>query len=468
MPGLTPLRPLALAATACLALTILNACAAPGEDDTAPPSDVPASEADAPADSEAGPDPDAQDGATGDPGSDVESEASDPGAPQAAAPATDCPDLTGTWTSAPYDVLRVDADHGEELVGGYVSVFEVAEQEGCTFSGRHSWHAGDDAEERAFIGSLDPGAGELAIIEPGASARYTGRVDGDTMDMVFREVSRDRSSMLVYGSRLARGEETPELAACPALAASWRSGPYDVLSLPPEGEAEVSGGYTTTLTVESQHGCLFRARDAWEAEGETGAAPLAGVLHPDGTTLSLVEIPEADGGSPVALLEGRVTGDDRLDLRFLGEMSDGASDVIAFAVSYGTRDEPPSADDCPDVTGTWLGGPFVAHRVTAEGERFRVQRTSRELAVLEQNGCLIHGENRWSGEDGTMNAERFAGVVDADSGAFTILELDPHPADGTSAWIVSRPLGVDTVLSAYLGHPDDGSYAQVFAERLTR
>lgn len=393
----------------------------------------------------------------------------DAAAPEPAAETVDCPDLTGTWTSAPYESLRVHADHGEERETGWSSVFDVREQAGCQFSGQHAWEKeGEEGGEAYFAGTLDPETGAFAIIEPGSAARHTGRLDGDEMELMLRMVEDDRAAMIVYGTRMARGEEAPAPVDCPELPTDWQSGPYDVLTVEVGGEAQVTGGYLTSLAIESQSGCAFRARDVWQDESgeETGAAPVAGVIHADGRTLSLVEIPEPGSNSPVALLEGRVAGDE-LQLTFLGRMGDDAAG-IAFALSYGNGDEPPPPPDCADVTGTWSGGPFVAHRISTEGETSQVRRTARELDVQEQSGCLIHGQNRWAGEDEVMNSEAFAGVVDPVTGAFMALELDPHPADGTSALITSRPREDGAVLSEYTGQPGDGSFAQVFAERLTR
>ena len=382
-----------------------------------------------------------------------------------------CPHVLGTWTSVEYDVLKLDADGSSEIVGGFISEFEVNNQSGCQFSGYHTWDNGVPADggQSYFIGMIDPETKHFTIIEPGTSSRYLGEANGDHMHLVFTHVAPDLSFNLVYGTSLGRGDEEVSAHGCPDITGTWNSSTYSVLEVNTSGESITYDDYTTTLDVQFQDGCVFRAIDAFTdgtSEG-TGSAAVAGVIHADGRTISMVEVPRPTELGPIAQITGRLTGTDRLDLVFIGEMSDNLAN-ISFKTAYSKSSTPPVPAACPDITGTWRGGPFEAYRISQGGTTTTVQRTARELVVSEQNDCLISGQNRWAGEDRVMNSEYFVGHMDSASGVITIMELDPHPNDGTTALITNRLLSDGSMLSEYTGYASDGSFAQVFAEVLTK
>jgi len=387
------------------------------------------------------------------------------GTPTASLPA--CPHMLGSWTSLEYDVLQVFSDHSQDVVSGYVSIFDVTRQRGCEFSGRHTWESDEDRVQSYFIGMVDPGNHEFTIIEPGTASRYVGNVDGDQMSLVFTHTAPDLSHLLAYSTSLAREDEDPVATICPQITGTWNSGAYNVMDVYADGTTEISGGWTTQLQILTQEGCMFRAIDTWTGGDETGSAPIAGVIHPDGVTLSMIEVPESGQLGPIAHITAHLSAPERLDLNFIGEFSDN-SENLAFTASYSQSTPPPAPRVCQDVTGSWSGGPFEAYRISQNGTASTVQRTARELVIAEQNGCLISGQNRWAGEDGMMNSEYFVGHVDPDSYTLTIMELDPHPVDGTTALITGRLLSDSSMLSEYTGYAGDGSFAQVFAEVLTR
>ena len=85
-----------------------------------------------------------------------------------------------------------------------------------------------------------------------------------------------------------------------------------------DGTSAELEGLTMTLAVEHQEGCHFRGVNTWSNESAGGSEPVAGVIHTDGLTVTMVEVGEHPEGGSSAVVRGLLVGEDTLHWEYAG------------------------------------------------------------------------------------------------------------------------------------------------------
>jgi len=120
-------------------------------------------------------------------------------------PANACSDLTGRWTSAVFQPLKVFTDGSREIQGPTSTTLDVVYQEGCQFQAVNSWSSGKLGGSEQVVGTISGETGMITMAEIGPHAKsgssgliiarlvgegkmtweYVGLADDDTMGQVF-------------------------------------------------------------------------------------------------------------------------------------------------------------------------------------------------------------------------------------------------------------------------------------------
>lgn len=111
---------------------------------------------------------------------------------------------------------------------------------------------------------------------------------------------------------------------CQDITGTWTSGKYEALSVHKDGTHSTITGLSMTLKVEHQSGCHFRALHTW-TNGEIGGTEhLAGVLHNDDTSITMVEVGEHPEGGTSGHIIGKLVGANKIDWEYAGIAKDGS------------------------------------------------------------------------------------------------------------------------------------------------
>jgi hypothetical protein len=384
-----------------------------------------------------------------------------------------CTDLLGTWASPEYDALKVSADNTHSSILGITMMLDINEQNGCSFSGSHTWGNGNIGGTEHLAGLLDPDTGSITMIEiglhpnDGTTGRMVGRLTGDRITIEYTGIAKNGTQGNVFSTIVTRGGSTTERESCPDISGTWNSSEYQAMAVNADGSTFVMEGLTMSLEVAHQEGCTFRGINNWSNGEISGKEPVAGVLHSDGSLVTIFELPPHPEDGATGLISARLNSSNDLDWTYIAKTADGTRSIV-FSTSLSQSGSAPTRQACPNLLGDWKSGPFEMLRVYADGTTQILQRNGRELEVDHQEGCLIMGTNNWFDDAGTRHTEPMAGIIDGEAGIVTIMELNPHPADGSTAIITERIMGADQLFSSYTGYASDDSYAGVFSLVLTR
>ena len=269
--------------------------------------------------------------------------------------------------------------------------------------------------------------------------------------------------VLLSGAMLLASCSGSSTSSCPDLVGDWSSPVYRALSVNSDDESRILPNLSMTLEITEQDGCGFRAVNRW-SNGEIGGSEyVAGLIHQGDDGVTLLELPTAPEDGTTGRVVGSLRGD-RMDWSYVGTRDDDrVATVFRTALS---RDTPVDNTVCPDIAGEWVSSTYQALRRDASGAERLIENLSMVLEVEEQVGCTFRGYNVWSnGEIG--GRELVAGVIHEDAEFVSIVELGPHPVDGTSAEIRARL--VDGEMEwAYTGLAIRGDYGIVFRTKLSR
>ena len=250
---------------------------------------------------------------------------------------------------------------------------------------------------------------------------------------------------------------------CPDLVGVWSSSTYNVFRVTSDGESRKLPDALMTLEITEQDGCGFRAVNRW-SNGEYGSAEyVAGLIHQGDDGVTFVELPKSPGDVTTGRVVGKLRGD-HMDWAYVGTRDDDRVTTVFRTVL--SRETLVDSTVCPDISGEWRSSEYQALRRDASGAETVLEGLSMVLEVEEQVGCTFRGYNVWSnGEIG--GREIVAGVIHEDAEFVSIVELDPHPIDGTNAEIRARL--VDGEMEwAYTGLASQGDYGIVFRSKLSR
>jgi len=252
-------------------------------------------------------------------------------------------------------------------------------------------------------------------------------------------------------------------ASCPDLVGEWSSPVYRALTVNSEDESRILPNLSMTFEITEQDGCGFRAVNRW-SNGEIGGAEyVAGLIHQGDDGVTLLELPTAPEDGTTGRVIGTLRGD-HMDWAYVGTRDDDRVATVFRTIL--SRETLVDSTVCPDISGEWRSSEYQALRRDASGAETLIEGLSMVLEVEEQVGCTFRGYNVWSnGEIG--GRELVAGVIHEDAEFVSIVELGPHPIDGTSAEIRARL--VDGEMEwAYTGLAIQGDYGIVFRSKLSR
>lgn len=253
---------------------------------------------------------------------------------------------------------------------------------------------------------------------------------------------------------------------CPDLTGTWRSAEYVLLTVSSDGAHEELPEETMTMEVTEQEGCHFAATSTWQGSEASGTEYVAGVLNPDGNWLTLHEAGDSPQGGSTGRSLGRLLQDGQMTLEYAAYSDDGTSATV-FSTILSRDGDAPEPETCPDLTGRWTGYPFDVLNVYEDGSTDQQTDTSNVLTIEHQYECAFRGVNTWMrGELG--GSEHVAGVLHSDGVLVTILEVGPHPEQGTRAFIQGRLMDGDTMEWDYAGISEDAIKGQGFTTQLVR
>lgn len=250
--------------------------------------------------------------------------------------ASSCPNIVGTWASETYEAFTVQGEGSHGVLEGLSMTFEVEHQSGCTFRGVNSWTNGEIGGSEPVAGLIHADGEHMSIVEfgehpeGGSTGRILARVKGEQMEWEYAGIDVEKNRGVVFGTLLSRGEDFGERAPCPNLLGDWNSEVYEALTLGDGGTSGEIEGLTMTLTVEHQEDCTFRGINAWSNGSAGGSEPVAGVVHADGTTLTMVEVGDHPEGGSSAMIMGIVSGDNEMHWEY-GGVSEGGQNAVVFS-----------------------------------------------------------------------------------------------------------------------------------------
>ena len=125
-------------------------------------------------------------------------------------------------------------------------------------------------------------------------------------------------------------------APCPDLSGLWSSEEYEALVVTDDGSQSELEGLTMTLDIEHQEDCHFRGVNTWSNATAGGTEPVAGVIHTDGTTLTMVEVGDHPEGGSSAMVIGLLVEENILHWEYAG-ISEGGGKAVVFSTNL-TRD----------------------------------------------------------------------------------------------------------------------------------
>jgi hypothetical protein len=383
---------------------------------------------------------------------------------------TSCLDLSGLWTSAEYEALAVQLDGTHTVLSGLTMSLEIVQDNTCHFRATNTWSNGTIGGTEHVAGVVHHDDVTVTMLEVpdhpegGSTARIHGRLVDGHMAWEYAGHAASGDQAIVFGTYLTKGGTVPTMA-CPDITGLWSSQNYDALSIFGDGTHSEINGLEMTFEVVHQTGCAFRGVNSWTNGEVGGAETVAGLIHADGLSVSLVELGDhPDGGS-----SGRIFGrlnDGVFEWEYAGidaEMNRG----IVFSTYLSRDDTWPEEHACPDLLGAWHSEPYEALTVDATGEERVLKNLTMTLSIEHQTGCHFRGENRWS--NGALGgSEPVAGVLHADGKTLTMVEVGIHPDGGSSALVSGFLSESDQLHWVYGGVSADGSQAVVFTTTLNR
>lgn len=126
-------------------------------------------------------------------------------------PAGACPDLTGRWTSAVFNPLKVFANGNRETQADTSTVLEVLFQDGCQFHATNTWSSGTRGGTEQVVGVVSGESGEITMIEvgphpeTGSSALIQARLDSaGRMTWEYVGLADDDAMGKAFNTRLVK------------------------------------------------------------------------------------------------------------------------------------------------------------------------------------------------------------------------------------------------------------------------
>jgi hypothetical protein len=381
-----------------------------------------------------------------------------------------CVDLSGIWTSGEYEALAVQLDGTNTVLSGLTMSLEVVQDDACHFRAVNTWSNGTVGGTEHVAGVVHHDDVTVTMLEVpnhpegGSTARVHGRLVDGQLAWEYAGHTESGDQAIVFGTYLTQSGTAPTVA-CPDITGLWSSQDYDAFSVGADGTHSELSGLSMTFEVVHQTGCAFRGVNSWTNGEIGGVEAVAGLIHADGLTVSLVELGDhPDGGS-----SGRIFGrlnDGIFEWEYAGVDSEMNRGTV-FSASLSRDGTWPARESCPDLLGEWQSEPYDALTVDAFGEERVLSNFTMTLSVAHQTGCHFRGENRWS--DGDMGgSEPVVGVLHADGKSLTMVEVGEHPDGGSSAFVSGSLTEPDILHWVYGGVAADGSQAIVFATTLTR
>jgi hypothetical protein len=144
------------------------------------------------------------------------------------------------------------------------------------------------------------------------------------------DVEKDRG--VVFTTLLAREGDWEERDPCPDLTGEWSSEEYEALVVNEDGTTSELEGLTMTLSVEYQEDCHFRGLNTWSSATAGGSEPVAGVIHTDRVTMTMVEVGKHPEGGSSAMVIGLLVGDNELHWEY-GGISEGGTKAVVFSTN---------------------------------------------------------------------------------------------------------------------------------------
>lgn len=250
----------------------------------------------------------------------------------------ECPDLTGVWSSTPYDVLNVLADGSSAQQMGTSNTLEVVHQDACHFRAINSWTNGELGGSEHVAGVLHSDGNLITMLEvgehpdQGTRAYIRAKLANDNrLEWDYAGLSDDATKGQAFATVLSRDGEVEARQECPDMTGTWSSAHWDGLLVRSDGNHETRTHEFKEIVVEEQIGCTLKAvltHGPQTAGEESHSESLIGVMSAeDGVVTMRVVAPHPEDGMH-AIITTRMLDVDTLIAEYTGVANDGSEGFV--------------------------------------------------------------------------------------------------------------------------------------------
>ncbi len=248
-----------------------------------------------------------------------------------------CPDLLGTWSSDPYDVLKAYADGSTDQQTQSSNVLEVEHQFGCTFRGVNTWMRGDLGGSEVVAGVVHSDGVLITMLEVGSHpeqgtrAFIQAQLRGDgVLEWDYAGISDDFALGKGFTTSLTREGEPGPRQACDDLTGKWSADGWDGLQVLADGTHESISSDFHDFEITEQIGCTLKATSTYgslNGDGEEWSENWVGVIDAEEGVLIMRAI-APPSGQLASLLFARVASDTELHAEYSGYALDGSAVLV--------------------------------------------------------------------------------------------------------------------------------------------
>ena len=253
------------------------------------------------------------------------------------APRETCPDLLGTWTGHPFDVLNVYADGSIDQQTDTSNVLTIEHQLACTFRGVNTWKRGELGGSEHVAGVLHSDGVLITSLEvgphpeQGTRAFVQARLTGDhVMEWNYAGVSEDGSKGQGFSTNLVRQGEPGPRQACPDLTGKWSIDGWDGLRVHDDGTHDPVRSDFHDFEIREQIGCTVMGTSTYaplDSEDDEWTENWVGVINAE-QELLIMRAVARPSNHLATMLFARIDSDRELHAEYSGYAADGSSALV--------------------------------------------------------------------------------------------------------------------------------------------
>jgi hypothetical protein len=95
------------------------------------------------------------------------------------------------------------------------------------------------------------------------------------------------------------------------------------MSVRQDGSDEIFSDLTMSLVIHHQEGCAFRGENIWSNDSLSGQEQVAGVLHSDGSLITMLEVGDHPFNGATARVFAQLVNGNQMSWEYAGWSADG-------------------------------------------------------------------------------------------------------------------------------------------------